>query len=88
MHEIKSTEDVLQSPESCLAEKLEAYLDSILTKDNTEAQAASIPELGRLLLELYQSGVAPAPLLPPLLQSRPQAIIFRQGGSHEDDPHQ
>lgn len=88
MHEIKSTEDVLQSPESCLAEKLEAYLDSILTKDNTEAQAASVPELGRLLLELYQSGVAPAPILPPLPQPRPEAVIFRQGGSHEDDPHQ
>lgn len=88
MHEIKSTEDMLPSPESCLAEKLEAYLDSILTKDNTEAQAASIPELGRLLLELYQSGVAPAPLLPPLPQPRPGAVIFRQGGSHEDDPHQ
>ena len=78
MHELKSTEEVLQSPESCLAEKLEAYLDSILTKDNTEAQAASIPELGRLLLELYQSGGLPAPLLPPLPQPRPQAVIFRQ----------
>ncbi len=88
MHEIKSTEDMLPSPESCLAEKLEAYLDSILTKDNTEAQAASIPELGRLLLELYQSGAAPAPLLPPLPQPRGQAVIFRQRGNHEDDPHQ
>ena len=88
MHEIKSTEDMLPSPESCLAEKLEAYLDSILTKDNTEAQAASIPELGRLLLELYQSGVAPAPILPPLPQPRGQAVIFRQRGNHEDDPHQ
>ena len=88
MHELKSTEDVLQSPESCLTEKLEAYLDSILTKDNTEAQAASIPELGRLLLELYQSGAAPAPIPLPLPQPRPGAVIFRQGGSHEDDPHQ
>lgn len=88
MHEIRSTEDALHSPESCLAEKLEAYLDSILTKDNTEAQAASIPELGRLLLELYQSGAAPAPILSPLPQPRGQAVIFRQGGSHEDDPHQ
>lgn len=88
MHEIKSTEDMLPSPESCLAEKLEAYLDSILTKDNTEAQAASIPELGRLLLELYQSGAALEPILPPLPQPRPGVVIFRQRGNHEDDPHQ
>lgn len=78
MNENKSAGGVLISPESQLAEKLEAYLDGILTKDNTEAQAASIPELGRLLLELYQSGAALEPILPSLPQPRTQAIIFKQ----------
>ena len=75
------SDEKLCSPETVFIKKLEAYLYSILNTSNTEAQAASIPELGRLLMELYQSGNALEPVLPPLPQPRTQAVIFKQKGN-------
>ena len=78
MDQTEVQEGILVSDVSWLTMRLSSYLDSILTKSNTEAQAASIPELGRLLLELYQTDPVPSPIAPPMPTTRPQAVIFRQ----------
>lgn len=85
MDQTEVQEGILVSDVSWLTMRLASYLDSILTKNNTEAQATSIPELGRLLLELYQTEPALPPIAPPMPVSRTQAVIFRQGRDHEDD---
>lgn len=85
MNEIKAQEGVLVSDISRLSGKLENYLDCIMKSDNTGEQAASIPELTRLLYDMYQSEsfmdpveAADAPI-PMGFQSK--AVIFKQNNN-------
>lgn len=78
-------EEILVSDISRLSEKLERYLDCIMKADNTGEQAASIPELTRLLYDMYQSETFTDPVetvdtsIPIGFQSK--AVIFKQNNN-------
>lgn len=85
MNEIKAQEDVLVSDISRLSGKLENYLDCIMKSDNTGEQAASIPELTRLLYDMYQTGefveTVETTGNPNPMGFQSQAVIFKQNSN-------
>ena len=85
MNEIKAQEGVLVSDVSRLAEKLESYLDCIMVSSNTGEQAASIPELTRLLYDMYRTGdvVETVETIgdPNPIGFQSQAVIFKQNNN-------
>lgn len=82
MAQINAQENVLVSDVNRLAEKLESYLDCIMVSSNTGEQAASIPELTRLLYDMYQTGEVVETIgNPNPIGFQSQAVIFKQNNN-------